>query len=328
MKMPEMDGGQLAIAIRERGHNFPIVLLTSLDYRQKPIDNSITATLTKPVKGSRLLNTFLQIFGGQEWENPENSTPLPSAITKPLQILLVEDNAINQKVAIAMLERFGYHPAIAGNGKEAVTITRQQNFDLIFMDMQMPEMDGITATRIIRQQDLKNRPRIVAMTANIFKDAIAECFAAGMDDYISKPVLTEELVKILERCQPTAVDRGVEIVKSPIVDRNVLKSLLEYLTLENLTKIIEEYIVTTDNLIQSLNSELLIRDFGKVYFSAHNLKSTSGSLGAVTIAKISRNIEQQAKLGNIQELEKLMPDLETEYVKAKAIFREELANLT
>ncbi len=324
MKMPEMDGGQLARLIQTKGYKFPIVLLTTLDYRQQYADSVLASTLTKPVKGSQLLKRLSSIFADREWGDPEILPSLPSARTNPLQILLVEDNAINQKVAVAMLEKFGYHPAIAGNGKEAVIMTQQQNFDLIFMDMQMPEMDGLAATRIIRSQSLVNRPRIVAMTANIFPDAIAKCFEAGMDDYISKPVLTNELIKVIERSQISTP----AIAKKTPINRNTLKSLLEYLSVENLSKIIDEYITTASDLVKSLENDLKLQNYDGLYFSAHNLKSTSGSLGAVNIAEIASAIEKAAKLHSTQQLEELLPQLRSEYEHIKIIFAEELANLS
>ncbi|WP_168130314.1 response regulator [Synechococcus sp. PCC 7502] len=328
LKMPEINGAELAIALQEKGHTFPIILLTSLDYHRKI--EAAAATLSKPVKSSQLLKTLLRIFSLHGSEVTEISHPQVSGLTKPLQILLVEDNAINQKVAVAMLERFGYNPAIAGNGKEAIVMTEQQRFDLIFMDIHMPEMDGLTATRIIRSQDLQNikngrgnRPRIVAMTANVFQEAIAECFEAGMDDYISKPVLTEELAKVIERCQPSTT--GVNSKR--VINPNVIKSLLEYLSVESLAKIIDEYITTTPELIQTLESQLQQQDFDKLYFSAHNLKSTSGSLGAVSMAELARTIEKQAKLANTRQLGNLIAELDHEYEQVKEGFRAELAAL-
>jgi signal transduction histidine kinase/DNA-binding response OmpR family regulator len=318
MRMPTMNGLELAIAIQANGYTFPIILLSSLDHRSKSNDVSIAATLTKPVKVSQLLNTLLQIFA-DHWQQPEPLTPAPSALTKPLQILLVEDNAINQKVAVAMLEKFGYHPAIAFNGEEAVAMTQQQNFDLILMDLQMPEMDGLTATRLIRNQQSKNRPRIVAMTANIFQDAIAECYEVGMDDYISKPVLRDQLVKIIEKCEKSSTK--INRPTTQTIDRKVLKSLLEYLSPEKLKTIIEEYISSSYDLIQSLETELQLENLDKIYFLVHNLKSISGSLGVVRIMELARTIEKQLKLPNVQEIKPLVLQLKTEY----QLVKEELA---
>ena len=324
MQMPAMNGVELAIAMAN--YPIPIILLTSIDTRIQESDrqrSNINSTLLKPVKGSQLLHTLLKLFADEQWQMPPTPTKPPSALTKPLQILLVEDNAINQKVATAMLERFGYHPAIAGNGQEAITLTRQQQFDLIFMDLQMPEMDGLTATRLIRQQKSSHRPQIVAMTANIFQDAISECFAAGMDDYVSKPVVVEELVKVLERCQPSSAAP----TPNSGIDQKVLKSLLNYLAPANLEQIIEEYIVTAGDLITALESDLKLQDFGKLYFTAHNLKSTSGSLGAAEIAHIARSVEKYAKLYNIKELEPLILLLRQKYEQVKLGFKQELVNL-
>jgi CheY-like chemotaxis protein len=120
-----------------------------------------------------------------------------------LRILLAEDNVINQKVALRVLERFGYRADVAGNGVEAIAALRRQHYDLVFMDVQMPEMDGLEATRrICTEWSNGNRPRIIAMTANATQGDREECLAAGMDGYISKPVHIDELKAVLEQCGP------------------------------------------------------------------------------------------------------------------------------
>jgi CheY-like chemotaxis protein len=120
-----------------------------------------------------------------------------------LRILLAEDNAVNQKLALRLLERLGYRADLAGNGLEAIQALRRQTYDVILMDVQMPEMDGLEATRAIRLEwPAERQPRIVAMTANIMKEDQDACFAAGMDDYVAKPVRVEALVTALSKCQP------------------------------------------------------------------------------------------------------------------------------
>jgi CheY-like chemotaxis protein len=119
----------------------------------------------------------------------------------PLRILLAEDNLINQKLAVKMLERIGYCPDIAGNGVEVLAALRRQTYDLVLMDVQMPEMDGVEATRRIRQEwPGDSGPRIVAITANAFKSDREQCLAAGMDGYVTKPIQFRELQAVLEQC--------------------------------------------------------------------------------------------------------------------------------
>ena len=131
----------------------------------------------------------------------------------PLRILLAEDNAVNQKLALRLLERMGYRADVAGNGLEAVQAVQRQPYDVILMDVQMPEMDGLEATRCIRRlspEELgdSKQPHIIAMTANAMREDREKCLAAGMDDYVSKPVRVDELVGALNKCRPLVEPSG------------------------------------------------------------------------------------------------------------------------
>jgi CheY-like chemotaxis protein len=120
----------------------------------------------------------------------------------PLHILLVEDNAVNQKLALRLLSQMGYRADVAGNGLEAIQALERQDYDVVLMDVQMPEMDGLEATRPIRKRLPDERqPRILAMTANAMQGDREACLEAGMDDYISKPIRVEELISVLEQSQ-------------------------------------------------------------------------------------------------------------------------------
>jgi CheY-like chemotaxis protein len=120
----------------------------------------------------------------------------------PLHILLVEDNAVNQKLALRLLSQMGYRADMAGNGLEAIQALERQDYDVVLMDVQMPEMDGLEATRQIRKRlPAERQPRIIAMTANAMQGDREACLEAGMDDYISKPIRVDELVGVLEKSQ-------------------------------------------------------------------------------------------------------------------------------
>jgi CheY-like chemotaxis protein len=121
----------------------------------------------------------------------------------PLRILLAEDNPVNQKLALRLLKRLSYRADVAANGLEAVEALRRQAYDVILMDVQMPQMDGLEATRAICEEwEAGQRPRIIALTANVMKEDQDACYAAGMDDYLGKPIRVEELMAALSRCRP------------------------------------------------------------------------------------------------------------------------------
>ncbi len=213
MQMPEMDGAMLATEIRRlRGPSqLPLVMLSSLGKHEtgsEPTD--FAAFLVKPIKASQIFNALVGVFGS-EAERPvpvaPKATQFDAAMAQrhPLRILLAEDNATNQKLALRLLSRLGYRADIAGNGLEVLDALRRQVYDVVLMDVQMPELDGLEATRAIwKEWPANRRPRIVAMTANAMQEDRQECLAAGMDDFISKPVRVEELIAGLERCRPLA----------------------------------------------------------------------------------------------------------------------------
>jgi CheY-like chemotaxis protein len=151
---------------------------------------------SQPGKGSKFTFTILTKAATGK---PINTTPIPLLAEKyPFSILLAEDNPINQQLALLILKRMGYNPDIAENGKEVLAQLQQQPYDIIFMDIQMPEMDGLEATRTIRS-DNDHQPLIIAMTANATRQDREDCLAQGMNDYLSKPVNIEELIRMLEK---------------------------------------------------------------------------------------------------------------------------------
>jgi len=211
-QMPEMDGLALIAKIRQRLHckDLPMVLMTEMgqvgsSYAANQLD--ITAVLSKPVKHSQLYSTLTNIFA-------ERSSSVGSASVRsqqfddrfakqfPLRILVAEDNVVNQKVVLTLLKRLGYRADVVANGLEVVAALHRQSYDVVFMDVQMPEMDGLMATgRICQEWPLAERPRIIAMTANVMQGDREACLEAGMDDYISKPIRLQEILRTLSQCE-------------------------------------------------------------------------------------------------------------------------------
>jgi CheY-like chemotaxis protein len=203
MFMPEMDGLMLAREIRKLLPKIPIILFSSFGHRGTEFDPGLfNAILAKPLKQSLLFDTLVSIFDPQHVQAPAViPTPLPldpeMGIKHPLRILLAEDNAVNQKLALRLLQQLGYRADLASNGFETIDSLERQVYDLVLMDVQMPEMDGLDATRLIRVSSDIRQPCIIAMTANAMEGDREMCIAAGMDDYISKPIRVNELVDAL-----------------------------------------------------------------------------------------------------------------------------------
>ncbi len=201
-----MDGSTLAARIREAGHTLPLVLFSSLG-RREVTDAVFAATLAKPLRQSSLFDTLMSLLAKdaapRKIESAKPRIDAGMAQRHPLRILLTEDNVVNQKLAIRLLQQMGYRADLASNGIEAIESRERQSYDLVLMDVQMPEMDGLEASRRINQRwPNGKRPRIVPMTANAMQGDREECLAAGMDDYVTKPIRVDALVEALLKAAP------------------------------------------------------------------------------------------------------------------------------
>lgn len=211
MQMPEMDGLMLAEGIRRlpECQTMPMIMLTSIGQigDLTPVQRSyFAALLNKPIKSAALYSILTQVMSGQPRQS-QPARPAPPAKSlepgqkAPLRILLAEDHLVNQKLALLMLQRLGYRADVAGNGLEVLEAIRRQVYDVVLLDVQMPEMDGLEAAQRICKEWQFDRPRLIAMTANAMEGDREICLNAGMDDYISKPMRMEALAQALEKCQ-------------------------------------------------------------------------------------------------------------------------------
>jgi CheY-like chemotaxis protein len=202
--MPEMDGIELARTIRLQNQRLPIILLSPVGYESN--NGLFFSVLTKPIRQEILCTHILSALGEQEGQGKSFAGKQKSAERMddgfsqryPMKILVVEDNLINQQLILQILNKLGYAPDCVENGKQAVAAAGSEQYDLILMDVQMPEMDGLETTRLIRR-DLPVQPVIIALTANAMVGDREECAQAGMNDYISKPIRLEELMWLLEK---------------------------------------------------------------------------------------------------------------------------------
>jgi CheY-like chemotaxis protein len=213
MHMPEMNGVSLSKEIRQNGISLPLIMLTSLGWRDPGDTANFSAFLTKPVKQSSLYNA---VVGALSLQDVKTKRVIPTevqfdsqlAVRYPMKILVAEDNAVNQKLALRILDRMGYRADVAANGLEVLEALERQRYDLICMDVQMPEMDGLDATRFIRLKlPPDSQPHIVAMTANAMQGDREMCLEAGMNDYVSKPIQVKDLQAALENAGQRLLNR-------------------------------------------------------------------------------------------------------------------------
>ena len=354
MHMPDMDGVTLARAIREHlsGDALPLVLFTSLGRREARADTEgFAAYLHKPIKPSQLFDALVSVLA----ERPIHVAPRGAARSEldpdmarrhPLRILLAEDNVVNQKVALRLLGQMGYRADVAANGLEAIDAIERQTYDVVLMDVQMPELDGFEASREInRRWPGGGRPRLVAMTANVMQGDRELCSASGMDDYVAKPIRVEELIAALARCprrpqsgapagnvgaagasqgaQPLSTGppaRAVDLAPSTEPEQAPAATVIDQAVFERLTgtvgaafvaELIDTFIEDAAKLFATLRRALAKRDLDSFRRAAHSFKSNSEILGAARLASVARELEAIARAGSLDGVEDRLCHLES-----------------
>jgi signal transduction histidine kinase/CheY-like chemotaxis protein len=329
--MPEMNGFELGAAIRGMPEltKLPIVLLTSSDLAKKDEAARLGATcLSKPTKQSQLFDAIMNAVADrraprvQKARGPKLDPTLAERF--PLRILLAEDNAINQKVAQLLLGRLGYRADVAANGLEVLQAVAMRPYDLILMDVQMPEMDGLEATRRLRAQG-SPRPRIVAMTANVMPEDRAMCLAAGMDDFIAKPVRVEDLVGVLERAASDRVGARQSLPPRPaassagVLDEEALGRLESVASLEGpdtIFMLVEEFLGSLRSALEEERAALAAADLGVLERSGHGLKGSAGMFGAARLAEKCAELERAARAEDLEAATRLVEEVGLEMAEA------------
>lgn len=213
MQMPDMDGCELAQYVQQLYPQLPVILLSSVgDERNKKYAGLFKSILTKPIKQEMLCKLIINELRGKSKQATDiqpvkQKLSVDFAKEHPLRILVAEDNLVNQKLTLKILSKLGLEAALAENGKIAIEMAAQQKYDIILMDVQMPEVDGLEATRWMRLS-MEVQPIIIAMTANAMKEDRDECLKAGMDDFLSKPVKLEEVVNMLAKWSNMSKERA------------------------------------------------------------------------------------------------------------------------
>ena len=295
MHMPQMDGVTLAAALHDLPDtdDAPLVLLTSLGWRPSGLDRSFSAFLTKPAKRAVLHETVIRVLTGDRTA-AEPSAPDAVPGQPVLSVLLAEDNLVNQRVAKLMLDLLGHQVDTVADGYEAVTAATAHPYDVVLMDVQMPEVDGLEATRRIRSRLPRDQvPYIVAMTAHAAPEDRQACIDAGMHDYLSKPVRLDELKAVLSkaRVEPSA---GAGAETGTAVDDRVLSMMLEQLgdhDGELQAELIHQYLVEAASHMALLRDLLPTGDYAVAKSVSHTWRSTSALLGATRLAALLRALE-------------------------------------
>ena len=333
MQMPGMDGEQVAAEIKAdtRLARIPLVLASSIGDRptsEKMREKGFSAALVKPVRQSQLFNTLVSLLGETALEATPSS-PQGGKTTGPLhlglRILLAEDHAVNQQVALRILQRAGCHADAVANGLEAIEALARIPYDLILMDVQMSEMDGLEAAAAIRQQEQGTGRHIpiLAMTAHAMEGDRERCLAAGMDDYIAKPVNPEELFAMLARYARNAssgpAQKGArQSARAPrVLDRERLRQSIGE-DPEHIHKVMALFVQTTAQSLADLRAALAAGDSARLEKLAHSLKGASFTLGADALGEIGAQLEARGKAGELHEAEPLLASAEEAFTQLQS----------
>jgi signal transduction histidine kinase/DNA-binding response OmpR family regulator/HPt (histidine-containing phosphotransfer) domain-containing protein len=308
----EIDGVELARQISELGlaHQPRILLMTHAGLAQVavPTDSPyISGALTKPVHQSHLFDAIVGVLSASAGKQPYRYNPVAREwrLAPPMRILLAEDNVVNQRMAQLLLERLSQTADVVSNGIEAVNAATHLPYDLILMDVLMPEMDGLDATRLIRERLPRARqPRIVAMTANALSGDRERCLAAGMDDYISKPIQLPELAKVIERNRPGAPAVPADVtVETPALsttgadealgyDREVIDQLVSVAGPAGASMVLGAMIDSAPGMLEGLQRAVTAVDRKEIRRHAHSLKTNARTVGAHAIGRQFQELEQ------------------------------------
>jgi signal transduction histidine kinase/DNA-binding response OmpR family regulator/HPt (histidine-containing phosphotransfer) domain-containing protein len=350
MMMPVMTGVELARAIREDTsvHQPILAILTSAGFSVTPEEEQqleIAVRLTKPARTKELYENLLEAVQGVSQpaidRTGEIESSAPDVARHGARVLLAEDNPVNQEVAVAMLEALGCRVRAVANGREAVERSEEEHFDLVFMDCQMPTMDGFAATRAIREREAapgetdgaqRWRLPIIALTAHAMRHDRQQCLDAGMDDYVTKPFTKDDLRNVVEkwRGEGNEADRSEkqeqrgsepleEVGESSAAAANVDPAVLEQLralgangSAELMRRVVDTFLESSEEILRNLGDALKAKDPEAMASAAHKLKSSSAQVGAVRLSALCKDLEARGRERSLEGARELFEDLSTE----------------
>jgi signal transduction histidine kinase/HPt (histidine-containing phosphotransfer) domain-containing protein/BarA-like signal transduction histidine kinase len=337
LELPDKDGLALAEEIRNQpsGRYVPLLLLSSKRPSgddAHPLPAGVSVSIHKPIRPAQLLDALcraLSVRVQREKKTPVTPTLDPDLARRlPLHLLLADDNTINQKVGLTILRKLGYRADIANNGLEVLKALEQKAYDILFLDVQMPEMDGLEAARQICQRwPAERRPRIIAMTGNALMGDREKCLQAGMDDYISKPVRIADLQSALQRWgdmktrKPDTVflARPKSSPADNLLDQAVIAELRNMPPTNGvsmLQELVDLFLAAAPKRIAQISQA--INDGPMLAFHAHALKSMCLSLGTKRLAELAQKLEDLGRARNVNDAPALLRELETAFAQTKA----------
>jgi len=331
--MPGVDGAELADQIRRQrsAAELPIVMLTSLGQHhplQPASASALAAHLCKPIKASQLFATLCAVLQGPA-EVPHPSgvaasvAPPLLAATLPLRVLVAEDNPINQRVALQLLRHLGYRADVAANGLEVIDAVERQPCDVVLMDIQMPEMDGLQAARwIVPRRGADGLPRIIAMTANAMPGDREAYLAAGMDGYVAKPIEIDALAAALSQvAQHRRAAAAAALPDSDVLDTRRLEHLcaLQDDAQPSLVReLIDLFVADAPGHLEALAQAALQADAHRLASVAHRFLSATENIGARRLSELCIELERAGRLGHLDRVPTLVGELGPAHQRARA----------
>ena len=328
MHMPDMDGVAFARRVRALRSSLPIVLLLSVSMRQTPDAQLFAGVLTKPARQLALFDALVAALpAAQPVQRLDDArvSPFDVALAErlPLRILLAEDNEVNRKVALRMLKGFGYEADVAANGLEVLDALQRQPYDLVLMDIQMPEMDGLEATRRIGQQyPARSRPRVIAMSANALREDSEAALRAGVDDYVVKPISVPMLRAALEKSGEIAAARADRPASAPaplaaavsFLDDEYLRSFMDLdPTGDFVAGVVASFTANSNQALVDLRRAVADGNVAQAAGVAHQLKGTSSTLGVREMHRVCIKLDQLTAAGRLDGAEQLIELCEREF---------------
>jgi two-component system sensor histidine kinase/response regulator len=329
-QMPEMDGFTLAEAIKQNPDwkAASVMMLSSAGQRGDAMrcrELGVAAYLTKPIQQSELLDAIVTALGTRAMNETSPSVVTRHSLRESrnhLEILLAEDNAVNQLVARRLLEKYGHSVTVANDGKKALEAMEEKRFDLVLMDIQMPEMNGFQATQAIREKEkvTGKRTPIVAMTAHTMKGDKEKCIAAGMDSYLTKPIRTEELLAVLDEIgsgksvSEASAASSSKNAASDVLDLNAALGRLEG-DRDLFGELAQLFKTDCHQYVDGIRRAIVSQDAANLEQQAHTLKGSAANLGASAVSHAAHELEKMGRSGDLKHAGEILGVLEKEIAR-------------